>query len=200
MLLTYELVDVAWSFTYDFDVPFTSLRLCEADDELDIPAVVYDTDAEGIPLGQSIQEILLRQQIISQFYYNWKLSHPEKRVFNKALNEFINIRQISIEEAKEHSAKSYKSTKAFMMLDEVLAKAEKIAEVPTKPGNKNQSRFSKLLILSYTKDGLGTVKLTVGVLRSTKDKVQYGITTLRPDQPLVESPQPPRKKKKASHK
>lgn len=199
--IKYELVDIQWSIDY---LPFIEedvMMVCEDAPESTKEANSHETDIDGIPLGQTIQEIRKRQQIISQFYYNWKLSHPEKRIFNQDLKEFINIRQVSIEEAKEHSAKSYNSTKAFMKIDEVLEKAKKIAEVPPKQGNKNQSRFSKMLILSHTLEEIGIIKLTVGILKSNKDKIQYGISALRPDQPLIEkATENKHTKKKASHK
>ena len=46
-------------------------------------------------------------------------------------------------------------------------------EKPTKPGDKNQKPYSKLLILLY--DG---IKLTVGVQKTTQEKVQYCLTAI----------------------
>lgn len=199
--IKYELVDIQWTLYYPSFIEEDVMIVGEETPELMKEAHRHETDMEGIPMGQTIQEIRQRQQIISQFYYNWKIAHPEKRIFNHDLKEFINVRQVSIEEAKEHSAKSYNSTKAFMKIEEVLEKAKKVAEVPPKQGNKNQSRFSKLLILSHTIEEIGIIKLTVGILKSNKDKIQYGISALRADQPLVEKvPINKQSKKKASHK
>ena len=46
-------------------------------------------------------------------------------------------------------------------------------DIVPKPGDKNQKPYSKLLILLY--DG---IKLTVGVQKSTQEKVQYCLTAL----------------------
>lgn len=191
-ILRYELVDVEWILEYDFCNQDASIA--SEDIAIQQEDNAYETDKDGIPMGQSIEEIRIRQSIISKFYYNWKINHPEKRIFNLSLNEFINVRQVSIEEAKEHSSKSYKSTLAFIKIDEVLAKAIKETTVMPKPGNKNQSKFEKLILMSHKIEGIGTIKLTVGILRSNKDKVQYGLTALKPDQTIKEE------KKKASQK
>ena len=58
----------------------------------------------------------------------------------------------------------YESTLAVFVFKE---------EKPTKPGDKNQKPYSKLLILLY--DG---IKLTVGVQKTTQEKVQYCLTAL----------------------
>ena len=47
-----------------------------------------------------------------------------------------------------------------------------------KPNVKNQLRFSKLFIMIYEKTGFGKVKLTVGELRGSKQKIQYCITAI----------------------
>lgn len=198
--IEYELVDIQWTLHYPPFIEENVMMVSEETPESTKETNSYETDIDGIPLGQTIQEIRQRQQIISRFYYNWKIKHPEKRIFNQDLKEFINVRQVSIEEAKEHSAKSYNSTKAFMKIDEVLEKAKKITEVPPKRGNKNQSRFSKMIILSHALEEIGIIKLTVGILKSNKDKIQYGISALRADQPLVEKvPINEHSKKKAPH-
>jgi hypothetical protein len=49
---------------------------------------------------------------------------------------------------------------------------------PPKPNVKNQSRFSKILIMEYEKADFGKIKLTVGELRGSGQKVQYCITAI----------------------
>ena len=57
--------------------------------------------------------------------------------------------------------------------DYILAKSKKIAEVPIKKGTKNQKPFLKMFIMQ-----LDNIKMTVGLQKSTGDKVQYCITSL----------------------
>jgi len=52
-----------------------------------------------------------------------------------------------------------------------------IAELP-RPNVKNQSRFSKLFIMKYEKSDFGKIKLTVGELRGSGQKIQYCITAI----------------------
>jgi hypothetical protein len=83
------------------------------------------------------------------------------------------------------AAYNCKSTLAVTFLTEILentmAKKDKngniISEIP-KQNIKNQSRFSKIFIMEYTKKDFGKIKLTVGELRCSKQKVQYCITAI----------------------
>jgi hypothetical protein len=52
-----------------------------------------------------------------------------------------------------------------------------ITEMP-KPNVKNQSRFSKVIIMGYEKAGFGNIKLTVGELRGSGQKIQYCISAI----------------------
>lgn len=110
---------------------------------------------------------------------------------------------ISIIEAKQHGAKSYKSTLAVLRLDEVLRRATMLGELPTKKGNANQASFERMILMSYHCEEIGTIKLTVGVKRTNKDKVQYGISALREGETLElpnNTPADKNKKRKAPHK
>ena len=42
-----------------------------------------------------------------------------------------------------------------------------------KQDNKNQKPFERILIMEHELVGIGTVKMTVGVRRSTHEKIQY---------------------------
>jgi hypothetical protein len=44
---------------------------------------------------------------------------------------------------------------------------------------KNQSRFSKIFVMDYEKADLGKIKLTVGELRGSGQKLQYCITAIK---------------------
>jgi hypothetical protein len=90
-----------------------------------------------------------------------------------------------VEETAGHASLNYKSTIAVTFLSEILENAivnkDKkgiiITELP-KPNVKNQSRFSKIFIMEYKKADLGTIKLTVGELRGSGQKLQYCITAI----------------------
>ena len=136
-------------------------------------------------MGNSIPEIEQREVIIRDFFEKWSTSNNERRIFNDVLQEYIYVRAVSVIEAKEHSAKSYKSTRAIMIIDEVLKNASPIRRVPKKTDNKNQKDFAYMLVMIYKHQDIGTIKLTVGVRQNTK-KIQYGLTALRPGQPLID--------------
>ena len=136
-------------------------------------------DITLIPEDDSIESIKTREKIIRDFYREWKEKNPLQRKYNVALKEYINIRMVSIVETSEHAAKNYLSTLAVLQLDAILAGAKKVSIQKTKPGNKNQKPFERILIMEYELAFIGKVKMTVGVRRRTKEKVQYCITAIR---------------------
>lgn len=131
-----------------------------------------------IPEGNTLDDIKQREQIIRDFYREWKENNPLQRKFNLSLKEYINIRMVSIVETSEHAAKSYLSTLAVLQLDAILVGAKKVSVRKTKPKNKNQHPFERMMIMEYDMMGIGTVKMTVGVRRRTQEKVQYCITAI----------------------
>ena len=131
-----------------------------------------------IPEGNTLEDIKRRTQIIRDFYREWKVKNPSQRKYNLSLKEYINIRMVSIVETSEHAAKSYLSTLAVLQLDAILVGARMVSQRKTKPGNKNQQPFERMLIMEYKLVGIGTVKMTVGVRRRTQEKVQYCITAI----------------------
>ena len=131
-----------------------------------------------IPEGNSLEEIKTREKIIRDFYREWKERNPLQRKYNLSLKEFINIRMVSIIETSEHASKSYLSTLAVLQLDSILVGARKVSIKKTKPGNKNQKPFERIMIMEYELTGIGTVKMTVGVRKRTREKVQYCITAI----------------------
>ena len=54
-----------------------------------------------IPEGQTIEDIKKREQIIRDFYREWKEKNPSQRKYNLSLKEYINIRMVSIVETSE---------------------------------------------------------------------------------------------------
>ena len=80
-----------------------------------------------IPEGNTIDEIKQREQIIRNFYREWKEKNPSQRKFNLSLKKYINIRMVSIVETSEHAAKNYLSTLAVLQLDAILIGARKVS-------------------------------------------------------------------------
>ena len=76
---------------------------------------------------------------------------------------------------------TYLSTLAVLQLDAILTNAWLVKEVHTKEDSKNQRSFERMLIMEYICTGVGRVKMTVGVRRKDKMKVQYCITAIDAD-------------------
>ena len=131
-----------------------------------------------IPKGNSSEDIKEREKIIRHFYRRWKEENPSQQRYNLSLKEYINIRMVSIIETSEHAAKSYLSTLAVLQLDAILVGAKKVYISKTKKNNKNQEPFERMMIMEYELIGIGKVKMTVGIRRRTKEKVQYCITAI----------------------
>ena len=127
----------------------------------------------NIPQGNSRVEVKLRDQMIKNFYAGWIAENPEKKMWNDDLQDYILVKYLSITETAEKAARQYESTLAVMRLSELLTKSKKVAEVPPKKGTKNQKPFLKMYIIQ-----LDNIKMTVGLQKSTGDKVQYCITAL----------------------
>ncbi len=127
----------------------------------------------NIPQGNSRAEVKLRDQMIKNFYAGWIAENPEKKMWNDDLQDYILVKYLSITETAEKAARQYESTLAVMRLSELLTKSKKVAEVPPKKGTKNQKQFLKMYIMQ-----LDNIKMTVGLQKSTGDKVQYCITAL----------------------
>lgn len=193
----YELIDIAFEFDYE-QPEEESNRVSEENtgdsEKKEAPSIEYDED--GIPKGQSIQEIKEREIIIKDFLQKWGEANPERAVYNNKLEDNIYVRGISVIEAKEHSSKSYKSTRALLILDEVLKNATPIKRVPIKSNDNNQQGFDCFIVMLYKHVNIGSIKLTVGVKKRSAMKIQYGISALKPDQPIVDYSQFKRAKKK----
>ena len=126
-----------------------------------------------IPAGTRKEDIKAREKIIKDFYAKWISEHPDKKIWTEDLQDYICVKYQSINETYNKAARRYESTLAVFRLTEVMEKAVFKEVKPTKPGDKSQKPYSKLLILLY--DG---IKLTVGVQKTTQEKVQYCLTAL----------------------
>lgn len=119
--------------------------------------------------------------MIYEFYQEWKRRNPDQKKYNIALKEDINIRAVSLDETAAHASQSYLSTIAVLQLDAILTNARLVRTAPSKPKTRNQRSFESMLIMEYVCPGIGRVKMTVGVKRSDKSKVQYCITAIDAD-------------------
>ena len=70
-----------------------------------------------IPNGNSKEDLKTREDIISQVYRKWTEANPTKRVYNRSLKDYINVKYLSITETMRHAAKTYASTLALLQLD-----------------------------------------------------------------------------------
>ena len=132
-----------------------------------------------IPTGTSLEDIKARKKIIRDFYATWNAANPTKQVYNANLKDYINIRYLSIQETSLIAANKYSSTFAIThYFTEILELSKEIRRTPPKKDNDNQKRFSEIIVLEYNKKEFGTVKLTVGVLRGSKQHIQYCITAI----------------------
>jgi len=132
-----------------------------------------------IPKGTTLEDVKIRKQIIKDFYAIWNAANPTKQVYNSNLKEFITIRFLSINETSEIASKRYLST--FIIthyFTEILELAEEKRRTKPKPNNNNQKRFSEIIALEYNKKDIGTIKLTVGVLKGSRQHIQYCITAI----------------------
>ena len=126
-----------------------------------------------IPTGTRKEDIKAREKIIKDFYATWISEHPDKKIWNEDLQDYICVKYQSINETYNKAARRYESTLAVFRLTEVMEKAVFKEEKPTKPGDKNQKPYSNLLILLYN-----GIKLTVSVQKTTQEKVQYYLTAI----------------------
>jgi hypothetical protein len=144
-----------------------------------------ETLIKAIANGNTTEDKKQRKQFILDFYRKWIAENPTKQIYNQSLQTSIVVRFLSIEETAQHASLTYKSTVAITFFTEILEnaivkkdnKGSVITEKP-KTNAKNQSRFSKIFIMEYEKINFGKIKLTVGELRGSGQKVQYCITAI----------------------
>ena len=139
---------------------------------------------DDIPIGDSVEDKRLRQKLIRAYYRSWGKKTPARKRYNIFLQDDINIRYISVDETAGQASLNYYSTLAVLQLDSILTNARLVKEVNPNPNKNNQKQFEKMLIMEHELVGLGRVKMLVGVKRSSKQKVQYCITTIGVDSNL----------------
>jgi hypothetical protein len=138
-----------------------------------------ELDKNGIATGDTTEDKKQRKRYIMDFYKMWEIQNPQKQVFNKSLKDFIKVKHISVKETTGQASHRYISTLAIVFLTEILENAEqKSLPQNINPQKDNQKGFEKIIVMEYYKKELGKIKLTVGVKRGTKEKVQYCITAI----------------------
>ena len=121
----------------------------------------------------------MRGDLIFCYYQWWKTEHPEKKIFNKALGDYIHVNHDSITETVKYAQDKYESTTAVLHLDEILSKATFVKEVNSDTSSSRQKAYEKMIIMKHHLENIGDVRLLVGVKRSDRTtKVQYCITVI----------------------
>ena len=133
---------------------------------------------EDVPVGDTVEDRRIRSHLIRRFYFHWMGKHEDRKVFNKALNDYIHIKYISVNETAGHASLRYLSTLAVLQLDAILPNAVLKDKKPANTRTKNQKGFKRMLIMEYNCPAIGVVRLTVGQKASDDSKVQYCITAI----------------------
>ena len=133
---------------------------------------------EDVPVGDTVEDRRIRSHLIRRFYFHWMGKHEDRKVFNKALNDYIHIKYISVNETAGHASLRYLSTLAVLQLDAILPNAVLKDKKPANTKTKNQKGFKRMLIMEYNCPAIGVVRLTVGQKASDDSKVQYCITAI----------------------
>ena len=121
-----------------------------------------------IPQGNTREDNKARKQIIKAFYASWIAEHPDKKIWNRSLNDYIYVKGQSINETAGHASLSFESTKAVTQLTEVLKNATVVETWTPKYGDKNQRPYSRMILLRF-----GKTRLIVGYQKSCQEYVQY---------------------------
>ena len=150
------------------------LKFLQMKNQQALPAFI-----NGIATGDTTEDKKQRKRFIASFYKMWETENPEKRVFNRSLKDFVYVKHISVKETVGQASRRYISTQAVTFLSEILEYAvQKGLPHNANPEKVNQKGFEKMILLEYDKQDFGKIKLTVGVKRGTKEKVQYCITAI----------------------
>lgn len=200
----YELINITFEQPYELSEDDTTGYVAE---EMPTPSSdephVIEYDVDGVPMGRSKEEIEIRRQIVYDYIQRWRTENKNNpRIYNDNPKEYIKITQIFMIESVAHSVGNYKSTKAILHFEEIMAKAHKVGLTRTKEGNSNQKPFTKMMVMRYKMDDLGDIKMTVGVRARTNEKVEYSITVPDKEKPFIDedlriSPKSKKRKKRS---
>ena len=123
-----------------------------------------------IPKGKEREDIKSRRQIIKDYYTFWVTKHPDKKVWNESLREYIYVKNRSYNEILGHAPRSYESIYAFTQLTELLQRARYVESLQPKMRDQNQKIFSRLFLLRWK-----NCRVLVGHQKSTGDTMLYYI-------------------------
>lgn len=187
IIYEYELLNIIFELPYEQPEEVGSFMVGE---DMHIPianASIIDYDTDGIPMGTSHEEVVIRRKIIHDYIQKWRADHAENpRIFNEDLKDYVRINQLFLLESVAHAAGRYLSTKAILRMEEIIRKAKFIGESKKKEGDKNQSPFHHMVVMLFKCEELGNVKMVVGIRQRTLEKVQYSITVPQPGVPFID--------------
>ncbi len=104
----------------------------------------------------------------------WVASRPEPRIWNNSLRAYITVSGRTLREIPYWGSKRKESTEAICgHLSEIMRFAVKKEEV--QPHSNSSRKFLKLIILERRIEGVGTVKMTVGLNQENR-LVLYCVT------------------------
>ena len=137
------------------------------------------TDQFTIPRNNSPLNQSKRRKAILKFFEEWLTVHPNAKVYNNSLKDYIHIdRKLSADETSHWSSRRYPSTVLVLNhFDEILRYAKRTGEAEPK-SRTGSGKFSKLVLLERSVKGVGKAKLTVGIRKDDGRKVQYCITAI----------------------
>ena len=124
-----------------------------------------------IPKGNSREDTKKRREILKYFFVDWISKNPDKRVWNRSLNAYIYVKYDSINEILGHAPRSIAATQAQIHLSDILSDAILFDKRPPKHGDKNQKKFSKILLLRW-----GNSRVLIGQRKTTGDYELYYIS------------------------
>lgn len=67
-----------------------------------------------IPAGTRKEDIKAREKIIKDFYAKWISEHPDKKIWNEVLQDYICVKYQSINKTYNKAARRYESTLAVL--------------------------------------------------------------------------------------
>lgn len=182
----YELIDISVDFGYEIPEEKPVFAYEDGPEDVTSASSQIERDADGIPMGNSKEEIEIRRKIIHDYIQKWRADHVgNPRIYNENLKEEIRINQVFLLESVHHAVANYRSSKAILRMEDVIAKAIYIGDSRKKENDRNQKSFEKMVVLIYKSEILGNVKMTVGVKKSTHEKIEYSITVPPPHTPFI---------------
>ena len=111
---------------------------------------------------------------IESFYKKWFSDNPDRKIFNKCLNDYICVNSLSKNESKQWGKISDQNTNLILKLSDILKKATIIKINIAPKSQKAKKNFDSFIQMDYK----NKAKLMVGV-RSSGAKVQYSITKIK---------------------